>query len=108
MKLENKVAIITGSGGGIGRAVALRYAREGAKCVITDIQGELAESTAKEIRNIGGSGFHIQMDVRLQVDIEHVINTTLESLNWRIHDFLQLLGHNDQMMFFLKQCRLQL
>ena len=81
MKLENKVAIITGCGGGIGRAVALRYAREGAKCVITDIQGELAESTAKEIRNIGGSAFHIQMDVRLQVDIEHVISSTLESFN---------------------------
>jgi len=42
MKLENKVAIITGSGGGIGRAVALRYAREGAKCVVVDIQGEQA------------------------------------------------------------------
>ncbi|HIO77527.1 TPA: SDR family NAD(P)-dependent oxidoreductase, partial [Candidatus Poribacteria bacterium] len=43
MKLENKVAIITKSGGGIGRAVALRYAREGAKCVVVDIQGEQAE-----------------------------------------------------------------
>ena len=79
MKLENKVAIITKSGGGIGRAVALRYAREGAKCVVVDIQGEQAEFTANEIRKHGGSAFPIQMDVREQVDIDHTIRLTLKS-----------------------------
>ena len=79
MKLENKVAIITGSGGGIGRAVALRYAREGAKCVVVDIQGEQAEFTANEIRKHGGSAFPIQMDVREQVDIDHTVRLTLKS-----------------------------
>ena len=79
MKLENKVAIITGCGGGIGRAVALRYAREGAKCVVVDIQGEQAEFTANEIRKQGGSAFPIQMDVREQVDIDHTIRLTLKS-----------------------------
>ena len=81
LKLENKEAIITGSGGGIGRAIALRYAREGAKCVVVDIQGEQAEFTANEIRKHGGSAFHIQMDVRIQVDIEHVISSTLEEFS---------------------------
>ena len=49
LRLKNKVAIITGSGGGIGRAVALCYAKEGAKCVVVDINGKNADLVAKEI-----------------------------------------------------------
>ena len=46
MKLKNKVAIITGGGSGIGRAVAIRYALEGALCVVADLDLKNAEITS--------------------------------------------------------------
>ena len=53
--LNDKVAIITGSGRGIGRAVALLFAQEGAKVVVSDIDSEPAEQTAADIRAAGGA-----------------------------------------------------
>ncbi len=52
--LENKVAIITGSGRGIGRAAAIMFAKEGAKVVVSDIDSEPAEETVAEIKKLGG------------------------------------------------------
>ena len=54
MRLENKVALITGGGSGIGRATCLLFAKEGAKVVVVDLKKETAEATAKEI---GGAAF---------------------------------------------------
>ena len=53
-KLEGKVALITGSGRGIGRALALKLAADGASLVISDLDEAPAEATAKEIRDGGG------------------------------------------------------
>ena len=61
--LENKVAIITGAGNGIGRAFALRFAREGAKLLLPDINLEKAEDTAKAIKTIGGDAEAINVDI---------------------------------------------
>jgi 3-oxoacyl-[acyl-carrier protein] reductase len=61
--LKDKVAIITGGGRGIGRAIALRYAQEGAKLVLPDINLEGAEETAKEIKAKGGEAIAIKTDV---------------------------------------------
>ena len=52
--LQDKVAIITGAGRGLGKAFALRYAEEGARLFLPDISPERAEGTAKEIRDKGG------------------------------------------------------
>ncbi|WP_284035533.1 3-oxoacyl-ACP reductase family protein [Neobacillus sp. 114] len=54
MRFENEVAVITGSGRGIGRAIALKMAQEGASVVINDIDEEVAYSVVREIREAGG------------------------------------------------------
>ena len=48
-RLENKVALITGAAGGVGKADAIRMAQEGAKVVLTDVNEELGRATAAEI-----------------------------------------------------------
>lgn len=54
MKLRDKVAVVTGAGRGIGRAVALAYAREGARIVVSDVDLEPAREVAAEIGAKGG------------------------------------------------------
>jgi NAD(P)-dependent dehydrogenase (short-subunit alcohol dehydrogenase family) len=63
MKLEKKVALITGSGRGIGRTIAERFAREGATVVVADVNGDLAAATSKEIRANGATAHAISLDV---------------------------------------------
>jgi 3-oxoacyl-[acyl-carrier protein] reductase len=53
MELKDHVALVTGSGSGIGKAIALRYAQAGANIAITDINGDAAQSTAAEVRKLG-------------------------------------------------------
>ncbi|MGH7906705.1 MAG: SDR family NAD(P)-dependent oxidoreductase [Candidatus Binataceae bacterium] len=62
-RLEDKVALVTGAARGMGRAIAQRLASEGAKVAIGDIQEELAENAAAEIRNAGGEATAIRLDV---------------------------------------------
>jgi 3-oxoacyl-[acyl-carrier protein] reductase len=61
--LQNHIAVITGAGSGIGHAIALGYAREGAQVVACDINGEAAASTADAITQGGGSARHFALDV---------------------------------------------
>lgn len=63
MKLENQVAIVTGSASGIGRAIAQRFAAEGASVVIADLDGAAAEKTAAEISGTGARAMALTMDV---------------------------------------------
>lgn len=70
MKLDGKTAIITGSARGIGKAFAVRYIAEGAHVVITDINLEAAQATAKEL---GPRAFAVHLDVTRQDSIDQAI-----------------------------------
>jgi 3-hydroxybutyrate dehydrogenase len=63
MRLKDKSAIVTGAASGIGKEIALVYAREGAKVAIADLNKDAAEATANEIRASGGQAIGIAMDV---------------------------------------------
>jgi len=63
MKLNDKSAIVTGAASGIGKEIALTYAREGAKVAIADLDKQAAEATANEIRAAGGQAIGVAMDV---------------------------------------------
>lgn len=78
MRLENRVALITGGGRGIGRAIALAYAKEGAKLVLAARTVNELEETAKEVRSLGAEAFVFQADVTSQIEVEEVVQKTLE------------------------------
>jgi 3-oxoacyl-[acyl-carrier protein] reductase len=61
--LQNHIAVITGAGSGIGRAIATGYAREGARVVVLDINAEAASETAREIREASGRAESFVLDV---------------------------------------------
>lgn len=63
MRLENKVAVITGAGSGIGKETALLFAKEGAKVIVADINEKSGRETAAEIENAGGGGFFVKLDI---------------------------------------------
>jgi 3-oxoacyl-[acyl-carrier protein] reductase len=66
--LQNHTAVITGAGSGIGRAIALGYAREGARVVSLDINEKAATEVAQEIRNAGGNAESFALDVTKRED----------------------------------------
>jgi NAD(P)-dependent dehydrogenase (short-subunit alcohol dehydrogenase family) len=75
--LENKVAVITGSGSGIGKAAAILFAKEGAKVVVSDIQEEHGKAVVAEIIKSGGEAFFIKADSSNPDDNEALVKGTL-------------------------------
>lgn len=69
MDFSNKTVIITGSGNGIGKGIALHYAEKGAKVVLADIEEKAGTQTAATIKEQGGKAIFVQTDVRLEKDI---------------------------------------
>ena len=72
MRLENRAALVTGAGRGIGRAIALRLANEGADILATDIDSGLAEETASAVRELGREARAMQIDVADPAQIREV------------------------------------
>jgi NAD(P)-dependent dehydrogenase (short-subunit alcohol dehydrogenase family) len=77
-RLEGKVALITGGGGGIGRACAILFAQEGAKVAIAGRRAEPIEAVAKEISDSGGESFTIQCDVTRAHEVEQTVKAVAE------------------------------
>ena len=77
MRLENKVAIVTGGGGGIGRATAVRFAKEGASVLVADLNEENGYETTKLIKESGGNSEFILTDMTQQEDVENMVQAAL-------------------------------
>lgn len=78
MRLQNKIAIITGAGSGIGRGVALAFVKEGAKVVVADWSEEGGKETVEQIRKIKGEAVFIKTDVSKAADIDEMVKTCLD------------------------------
>ena len=79
MRLQDKVAIITGAARGMGAAEARIFAKEGAKVVLGDIQVEDGQSVAQEINEAGGQAIFIEMDVSKQSDWQRAIDAAISN-----------------------------
>ena len=70
MLLKDKIAVVTGAASGIGKEIAITYAREGAKVVIADLNLEGANATAAEIEKTGAQAIGVAMDVTSEAEVE--------------------------------------
>lgn len=75
-RLYKKVAIVTGARRGIGRAIALKLAKEGANVVVTDLSKEDCEDVVKEIKGLGSNGLALKLDVTNEKEIKKVVELT--------------------------------
>ena len=123
MRLADKIAIITGGARGIGREVALGFAREGASVVIADLRAELAQQTVGEIETAGGEALAVETDVANLTDLDRLVAATLERFGridilhnnagvsggagdlfgYTPEDWDRILGVNVKAAFFLTQ-----
>ncbi|WP_033829472.1 SDR family oxidoreductase [Bacillus andreraoultii] len=78
MKLEGKVAIVTGAASGMGRAIAQLFAKEGAKVVVADLNKEGAEKVAQEITISGGFATALEVNVAKLIDVENMIDKAVQ------------------------------
>ncbi len=78
MKLKDKVAIITGAGRGIGREIALLFAKEGARVVVNAVHLENAQRVVDEIFSMNGEALTIQADVSVSSDVERMVKLMLD------------------------------
>ncbi|MCL4370823.1 MAG: 3-oxoacyl-ACP reductase FabG [Chloroflexi bacterium] len=78
MGLNCRVALVTGAGQGIGRAVALRLARDGADLVVADLNAETVRAAAQEVRGLGRKALELQLDVRSFAQIQATVEAAVE------------------------------
>ncbi|MCZ7357950.1 MAG: 3-oxoacyl-ACP reductase FabG [Candidatus Methanoperedens sp.] len=93
MRLDNKVAIITGGGSGIGRETAMLFAEEGAKVAITGRTDERIKKVCEEISEKGGKSIYVRGDVSIKEDMDEVVNKTINEFG-RIDILINNAGIN--------------
>ena len=80
MRLKDKVALITGGARGIGRAIGLTFAREGADIAVADVNLEIAQQTVLEIQSLGRKAMALEMDVTNYEKVEEGVNKILDKM----------------------------
>jgi len=78
MRLQGKVAVVTGGAQGIGRAITFGMAREGAKVVVADLQADKAESVAKEARALGAEALALEVNVASEPSVQRLAEETFK------------------------------
>jgi len=78
LKLKDKVALITGGTGGLGRGIALAYAKEGAKVVISDIRDEKFDEVVKEIEDLGTKAMAVKADVSSSQEVKKMFSEVVD------------------------------
>src|SRR5208283_4851687 len=97
-KFDGKVALITGSGHGIGKVLAFAFAENGANVVVNALHAENSDSTAKEIKNKGGKAIAIQADVSKSQEVNRMVRKALDTYG-RIDILVNNAGVNDFVPF---------
>ena len=77
-RLSNRVAIVTGSGGGIGYGIAKRYAEEGAKVTVAEFNAATGEKAAQELAALGVDAQFVQTDVADKAQVENMVQQTVD------------------------------
>ena len=78
MRLEGKIAAVTGGGSGMGKAISQAYAREGARVVVADLNLDAARGVAEQITAEGGEAIPVQTDVRDQAQAQAMVDAAVE------------------------------
>ena len=78
MRLDGKVALITGGASGMGKVASGLFAREGARIVLSDVADEAGEATAAEIRDAGGEAAYVHADVSKESDAKAMVDAAVE------------------------------
>lgn len=78
-RLKSKVAVITGSGAGIGKAIAVLFAEQGARVVVGDINSETGKETVAEIMALGGESIFAYCDTSVFEDVENLVDTAVKT-----------------------------
>ncbi len=105
MRFTDKVAIVTGSSRGMGKATALALAREGAEVVVVDIGPAGGEDVVREIETLGGEAIFVSADVSKRADVERMVQATLDRFgkidilvnNAGIHDGASFTEESEEM-----------
>ena len=72
-RLENKITLITGAGMGMGREAALLFAREGARVVVADLNGQAAAETVDQVKRAGGEALATVGDVAVEAEVKRMV-----------------------------------